>query len=160
MTAAYAKSATYAELQVTTNFSFLRGASHPAELATRAHALGLAAIGLADRNTLAGVVRAHAAAREAGLKLLVGARLDFADGHPSILCYPVDRAAYGRLAQVLTDGKRRAPKGECHLFAADIAALGPDQVLIAVPDSLTLPSLRDGPRPLPSGEGGERQRAG
>ncbi|MCC7046723.1 MAG: PHP domain-containing protein, partial [Alphaproteobacteria bacterium] len=123
----------YAELQVTSNFSFLRGASHPAELALRAHALGLAAIGLVDRNTLAGVVRAHAACKETGVTLLVGARLDFADGHPSLLCYPVDRAAYGRLAQVLTDGKRRAPKGACHLFATDIEALGPDQVLIVVP---------------------------
>ncbi|MCC6472011.1 MAG: error-prone DNA polymerase [Alphaproteobacteria bacterium] len=125
----------YAELQVTTNFSFLRGASHPAELALRAHELGLSAIGIADRNTLAGVVRAHAACKETGVKLLVGARLDFADGHPSLICYPVDRAAYGRLAQVLTDGKRRAPKGECHLFATDIAALGPGQVLVVVPDS-------------------------
>jgi error-prone DNA polymerase len=129
----------YAELQVTSNFSFLRGASHPAELVRRARELGLAAIGLVDPNPGGGGGRAPAAAKEAKLKLLVGARLDFRDGHPSLLCYPTDRAAYGRLAQVLTNGKRRAPKGECHLYAADIAELGPDQALIVVPDSLTLP---------------------
>ncbi len=105
----------YAELAVTTNFSFLRGASHPEELVARAAELGLAAIGVADRNSLAGVVRAHAALRETGagehgLRLVVGARLVFADGTPDILAYPQDRAAYGRLSRLLTLGKMRRGK--------------------------------------------------
>jgi error-prone DNA polymerase len=122
----------YAELQVASNFSFLRGASHPAELVLRAKELGLAAVAIADRNTLAGIVRAHAAAREAEFRLIVGARLDFQDG-PSLLAFPTDRAAYGRLSQLLTDGKRRAPKGECHLGQADLLAYGDGQQLIALP---------------------------
>src|SRR5688572_17287758 len=105
----------YAELQVTTNFSFLRGASHPAELVVRAYELGHPAIAVADRNSLAGIVRAHQAAKEAGIRLVVGARLDLADG-TSFLCFPQDRAAYGRLATLLTLGKRRGGKGECHLW--------------------------------------------
>jgi len=124
----------YAELQVTSGYSFLRGASHPAELATAAAALGLAAIAVTDRNSLAGVVRAHVAAKEIGIRLVVGARLDFADGHPSLLCLPTDRAAYGRLCRLLTLGKRRAPKGECHLVTADLAEHAEGQVLIVVPE--------------------------
>ncbi|MEC9183895.1 MAG: PHP domain-containing protein, partial [Pseudomonadota bacterium] len=91
----------YAELQVTSNFSFLRGASHPEEMALQAAAFGYAAIGIADRNSLAGVVRAHIAAKEAGLRLCVGARLDLSDGI-SLLAYPTDRAAYGRLSRLIT----------------------------------------------------------
>src|SRR3990172_2407640 len=106
---------TYAELCVTSNFSFLRGASHPEEMAARAAALGLCGIGIADRNSLAGVVRAHVAARELklaenGFHLAVGARLVFADGTLDILAYPEDRAAYGRLARLLTLGNLRAKK--------------------------------------------------
>ena len=86
----------YAELQTTTNFCFLRGASHPHELVAQAKALGLAAIGITDRNSLAGIVRAHLAARDIGLRLVVGCRLDFRDGSPSVLCYPTNRAAYAR----------------------------------------------------------------
>ncbi len=122
----------YAELQVTSNFTFLRGASHPAELVLRARELGLAALAITDRNSLAGIVRAHAAAREAGLRLVVGARLDFADA-ASLLAFPTDRAAYGRLAQLLTDGKIRAKKGECRLTLADLFARGEGQRLIALP---------------------------
>ena len=103
--------ATYAELQVTTNFSFLRGASHPEELVVMAPALGLSGIGITDRNSLAGIVRAHLAARAIGLRLVVGCRLDFRDGSPSVLCYPTNRAAYGRLCRLLTIGKRQAGKG-------------------------------------------------
>jgi len=77
---------TYAELQTTTNYGFLRGASRPDELVLTAKALGLSAIGIADRNTLAGVVRAWSAGKEAGLRVLTGARLDFADGTPSVIC--------------------------------------------------------------------------
>src|SRR5688572_7993470 len=111
----------YAELQATSNFSFLRGASHPEELVITAHALGHTAIGIADRNTLAGVVRAHTAAKKEGIniKLVVGSRLMLEDG-PDILCYPTDRAAYGRLARLLTIGKRQAKKGQCRLTLADI----------------------------------------
>ena len=122
----------YAELAVTSNYSFLRGASHPSELVTAAAALGLAAIGVADRNSLAGVVRAHVAAKQAGLRFLVGARLVPEDG-PEMLCYPRDRAAYGRLCRLLTLGKRRAGKAECRLGLADIEAHGEDQELILLP---------------------------
>src|SRR5947209_2565527 len=122
----------YAELQVTTNFSFLRGASHPQELALTAAALGHAAIAVTDRNTLAGVVRAHAAAEEAGIRCVVGARLGLQDA-PSLLVYPTDRAAYGRLTRLLTLGKRRAPKAQCHLTLDDVLAHAAGQVVIALP---------------------------
>jgi error-prone DNA polymerase len=122
----------YAELQVTSSFSFLRGASQPAELVLRAQELGQAAIAIADRNTLAGIVRAHSAAKELGFRLLVGCRLDLTDA-PSLLCFPTDRAAYGRLSRLLTQGKRRAEKGECRLAYADVVEQGEGQVLIALP---------------------------
>ncbi len=122
----------YAELQVTTNFTFLCGASHPGELVRTASALGLHAVAVTDRNTLAGVVRAHAAAREVGMKLVVGARLDLADA-PAMLCLPRDRAAYGRLARLLTVGRRRAPKGECEIGLADLLDHATGQILIALP---------------------------
>jgi error-prone DNA polymerase len=110
----------YAELAVTTNFSFLRGASRPEELVACAKRLGLAGIGVADRNSVAGVVRAHMAANEKGLRLAIGARLVFADGTPDILAYPRDRAAWGRLTRLLSLGKRRAEKGDCILRLADL----------------------------------------
>ncbi|MEL6285730.1 MAG: error-prone DNA polymerase [Pseudomonadota bacterium] len=122
----------YAELQVTTNFSFLRGASHAEELVLQAKAQGLAAIGICDRNTLAGVVRAHIAARTHGLALLVGARLDLADGL-SLICYPTDRDAYGRLSTLLSKGKRAARKGDCHLTLADVIKYSDGQIFIALP---------------------------
>ena len=123
----------YAELQATTNFGFLRGASHPEELVETAKALGLAALAVCDRNSLAGVVRAHAKAKELGLKFIPGCRLDFADGAPSVLCYPTDREAYGRLTKLLTVGQMRARKGECELVWSDLQAHGEGQVLIALP---------------------------
>jgi error-prone DNA polymerase len=123
----------FAELCVTTNFSFLRGASHPEELAAHAKALGLAGLGVADRNSLAGIVRAHAAAKEAGVRLAVGARLVFRDGTPDIFVYPTDRTAYGRLTRLLTIGNRRAPKGECWLDFADFLAHGEGQQAIVAP---------------------------
>ncbi|HEY5608110.1 MAG TPA: error-prone DNA polymerase [Alphaproteobacteria bacterium] len=122
----------YAELQVTTNFSFLRGASHPPELVLRAAELGLGGIAITDRNSLAGIVRAHAAARELKFRLIVGARLDFIDA-PGVLAYPRDRAAYGRLTQLLTDGKRRAEKGGCHLGFADLMGYGDGLRIVALP---------------------------
>ncbi|YBV95707.1 error-prone DNA polymerase [Phyllobacteriaceae bacterium JZ32] len=111
----------YCELAVTTNFSFLRGASHPSELVKRAVELGLAGIGIADRNTVAGVVRAYSAQQdleEKGfpIRLFIGCRLVFIDGTPDLLVYPRDRADYGQLCRLLSDGKERAGvKGECHL---------------------------------------------
>ena len=103
----------YAGLQVTSNFTFLAGASHPDELVQQAAALGYSGIAVTDRNSLAGVVRAHIAAKEIGIPLAVGCRLELADAYGiSLLVYPTDRAAYGRLCQLLTMGKRRAPKGQ------------------------------------------------
>ena len=122
----------YAELAVTTNFSFLRGASHPEEFVARAAALGLSAVAVTDRNTLAGVVRAHQAAKEAGVQLIVGARLDFEDA-PPLLCFPSDRAAYGRLSKLITLGRLRAPKGACALRLEDLAAHATGQSLVAMP---------------------------
>lgn len=122
----------YAELQVTTNFSFLRGASHAEELVAQAKGLGLAAIAVVDRNTLAGVVRAHVAAKDIGLKLIVGARLDLKDA-PSLLCLPPDRASYGRLSRLISLGQGRAEKGECNLSLADVAAHAEGQIFIVLP---------------------------
>ena len=129
----------YAELAVTTNFSFLRGASHPEEMVAAADALGLAAIGIADRNTFAGVVRAYAAARaRKNIRLLVGTRLVAADGF-EVLAYPIDRAAYGRLCRVLTQGNLRAKKGDCRLAFDDILAASEGQMLIALPPETLTP---------------------
>ncbi len=122
----------YAELAITSNFSFLRGASHGAELVAQAAALGLAAIGIADRNTMAGVVRAHVAAKQYGLRLLVGTRLCLMDGFET-LCFPETRAAYGRLTRLLTRGNRRAIKGECHLWFEDLADLVRGHRFIVMP---------------------------
>jgi len=130
--------AKYVELQVSTNFSFLRGASHAEELVETAAALGLAGIGVTDRNTLAGVVRAHSAALIADLPLVVGCRLDLRDG-PSFLCFPEDRAAYGQLCRLLTLGQRRAEKGECELYLEDLFEAAKDQVLIVLPPNDPLP---------------------
>ncbi len=122
----------YAELEVATNFTFLAGGSHPEELVATAKALGLEAIAVTDRNTLAGVVRAHIAAKEAGIKFIVGARLDLQDA-PSLLAYPTNRAAYGRLCRLLTLGQRRAEKGQCTLFLDDVAGDAEGLIVIVVP---------------------------
>jgi error-prone DNA polymerase len=111
----------YAELHCKTNFSFLRGASHPDELVNRAAELGYAALAITDRNSLAGVVRGHVAAKAAGLKLLIGAEITPQDG-PALLLYAPDRAAYGRLARLITRGCLSAVKGDCLLRVDDIAA--------------------------------------
>ncbi|MGE5501761.1 MAG: error-prone DNA polymerase, partial [Ignavibacteriales bacterium] len=123
----------YAELQATSNFSFLRGASHPEELALAAEALGLPAIGVTDRNTLAGVVRLWTQAKDLKVRPLTGCRLDFADGTPSLLCYPSDREAYGRLTRLLTVGQRRAKKGGCVLHWADFLEHSDGQLALIVP---------------------------
>ncbi|MYC93308.1 MAG: error-prone DNA polymerase [Gemmatimonadetes bacterium] len=124
----------YAELQVTSNFSFLRGASHPEEMVERAAELGYRALALTDRNTLAGVVRAHEAAERTGLHFIPGTRLDLGDG-PSLLCLPTTRHGYGALSRLITTGRRRAPKGECHLTREDVAAAADPHghIFIAVP---------------------------
>ena len=122
----------YAELDVTTNFSFLRGASHADELVAQAKALGLEAIAVTDRNSLAGVVRAHTAAKAVGLRFIPGARLDLEDS-PSLLCLPTDRAAYGRLSRLLSLGQGRAEKGQCILRLDDVAVLAEGNIFIVVP---------------------------
>ncbi|ODN71757.1 Error-prone DNA polymerase [Methylobrevis pamukkalensis] len=124
----------YAELQVTTNFSFLRGASHPDELFRHAAALGIPALGVCDRNTLAGLVRAFVAAQESGVRLVAGCRLDLEDGC-SILVYPQDRPAYSRLCRLLTLGKGRAGKGRCRLTFADLADHAAGMTAILLPDA-------------------------
>ncbi|MFM1815553.1 MAG: hypothetical protein RLZ98_2248, partial [Pseudomonadota bacterium] len=123
---------TYVELQTTTNFTFLRGGSHPHELIAQARVLGLGGLAVTDRNTLSGVVRAHVAAKEAGLRFIVGTRLDVADA-PSLLCLPRDRAAYGRLSRLLSLGQGRAEKGQCTLCLEDVCAYAEGQVFIALP---------------------------
>ncbi len=125
----------YAELAVTSNFSFLRGASHPEELIMTAKELGLAAIGIADRNTFAGVVRAHQAAKEYGVRLIVGTRLVTREGF-EVIAYPQDRTAYGCLCKLLTLGKRRTRKGECDLGLDDVIAAEEGQHFIIMPPQI------------------------
>ncbi len=110
----------YADLQVTTHFSFLRGASSPAELFEQAKSLGITALGITDRNSLAGIVRAYEASQETGVRLVVGCRLDLTDG-TSLLVYPMDRPAYSRLCRLLSIGKSRGGKGKCFLTWDDVA---------------------------------------
>ncbi len=137
----------YAELQVASAFSFLRGASSPEELAATASVLGLSAVGVTDLNSVAGVVRMYDAAKDVGMRLLVGARLSFRDGTPDLLCYPQDRVAWGRLTRLLTVGKGRVPHGDssdaakatnrCFLHYVDLLEHGEGQILLAVaPDRL------------------------
>jgi error-prone DNA polymerase len=111
----------YAELHCKTNFSFLRGASHPDELVARAAELGYAALAITDHNSLAGIVRAHVAAKSAGLKLIVGAEITPAHAAPVLLFAP-HLAAYRNLSRLITRGRRAAEKGECHLTLDDVAA--------------------------------------
>src|SRR6202140_1959817 len=128
----------YAEIGITTNFSFLRGGSHPQDYVHEAGKLRLPAIGIADHNTLAGVVRAYKELDNPHVtfkpKLLIGSRLVFMDGTPDILVYPRDRAAYGRLCQLLTRGKRgdETAKGECHLKFDDLLEFAEGQLLVVM----------------------------
>src|SRR3984893_16438104 len=109
----------YVELQVTSNFSFLRGASHPEELIEQAAAYGYREIAITDRNSFAGIVRAHVAAKKNGIRMITGCRLDLLDGL-SLLAYPTNGVAYSQLCNLLTRGNLRAEKGECHLYKADV----------------------------------------
>jgi error-prone DNA polymerase len=128
----------YAEIGITTNFSFLRGGSHPQDYVHEASDLRLPVIGIADHNTLAGVVRAYKELENPEVnykpKLLIGSRLVFMDGTPDILVYPRDRDAYGRLCQLLTRGKRGddTDKGECHLRYDDLLEFAEGQLLVVM----------------------------
>ncbi len=146
----------FAELIAATHFSFLRGASPPSDMVAQANELKMAGIGIADRNTVAGVVQAHLALKkakdkrcEAGLPdypfdLVVGARLVFADGTPDIVAYPIDRAAWGRLTRLLSGGNLKAKKGDCHLELADLLEWQEGLLLIVTaPDGALLARLRD-----------------
>ncbi|HKX91186.1 MAG TPA: PHP domain-containing protein, partial [Sphingomicrobium sp.] len=124
--------APFVELGVTSPFSFLRGASDAIELTLRALELGMDSIGIADRNTLAGVVRMHSACKAGGLRPLIGCRLDLEDA-PSLLAYPIDRDGYGRLSRLLSLGKMRAEKGECTLSLEDVAEHAQGIAFIAWP---------------------------
>ena len=121
----------YAELCTMSNFTFLTGASHAEELIARAKALGLSAIAIADRNTFAGIVRGHAAAKELGVRYIVGVRLGLRDA-PDILAYPKTRTGYGHLCRLLTLGKRRTEKGKCDLSLEDVIQWGQDCLFIVM----------------------------
>ncbi|MEO8820589.1 MAG: error-prone DNA polymerase [Ginsengibacter sp.] len=122
----------YTELQVTTNFSFLRGASHPEEFVEQAVALGYKEIAITDRNSFAGIVRAYCAAKKNGIRILVGCRLDLLNGL-SLLAYPTNRQAYSQLSNLLTLGNLRAEKGECHLYKKDVYQYSKDVKFIVIP---------------------------
>ena len=140
----------YAEIGITTNFSFLRGGSHPQAYVHQAAILRLPVIGIADHNTLAGVVRAFKELENPEIKykpkLLIGTRIVFIDDTPDILVYPRDRAAYGRLCQLLTRGKlgEGTPKGECLLKIDDLLEFSEGQLLVlALPHRFDEAKARD-----------------
>ncbi|PSK82427.1 error-prone DNA polymerase [Prolixibacter denitrificans] len=122
----------YTELQVTSNFTFLRGGSHPEELIEKAEELGYKGIAITDRNTLAGIVRAHAEARGRNIRVIPACRLDLLDG-PSLLAYPTNISAYAHLSELLSTGNLRAEKGHCHLYKADIYQYAGDMKFIVIP---------------------------
>ena len=126
----------YIELQVTTNFTFLRGGSHPEEIVDQALALGYSTIAITDRNTLAGIVRAYTATKKKNIRIIPACRLDLLDG-PSLLAYPTCKESYGRLSALLSEGNLRAEKGECHLYLSDVYRHAKGILFIMVPpDSL------------------------
>ena len=124
----------YVELQTTSHFSFLRGASSADELFAQAAMHGIEALAIVDRNSLAGIVRAYEASKATGVGLIIGCRLDLSDGM-SLLVYPTDRSAYSRLCRLLSLGKRRAGKGKCSLGWADVVAYGEGMIAVLVPDT-------------------------
>src|SRR5256714_12234435 len=125
----------YSELQVTTNFSFLRGASHPEELVEQAAVYGYKEIAITDRNSFAGLVRGHVAAKANNIRIIPGCRLDLLDG-PSLLTYPTDSNAYSQLSSLLTTGNFRAEKGECHLYKADVYQYAKKVKFVVLPPPL------------------------
>lgn len=122
----------YTELQVTSNFSFLRGASHPHELVVQAAEYGYKSIAITDRNTFAGIVRAHVAAKKVGIRIIPACRLDLMDG-PSLLAFPTNLEAYTQLSALLTLGNLRAEKGDCHLYKSDVYQHANGSRFIAIP---------------------------
>ncbi|MET0573245.1 MAG: error-prone DNA polymerase, partial [Pedobacter agri] len=122
----------YTELQVTSNFSFLRGASHPEELVEEAVKMGYTKIAITDHNTLAGIVRAHAAAKKLGIEIIPACRLNLADG-PSLLAYPTNQEAYARLSALLSLGNLRTEKGSCLIYRKDVYAHATGILFIAIP---------------------------
>lgn len=122
----------YIELQVTTNFSFLRGASHPEEMVEQAAAYGYEAITITDRNTFAGIVRAHVAAKKCGIRIIPACRLDLVDG-PSLLAFPTSKDAYAKLSALLTLGNLRTEKGKCDLYKADVYKHAEGSKFVIVP---------------------------
>jgi error-prone DNA polymerase len=122
----------YVELQVTSNFSFLRGASHPEELIEQAAAYGYKEIAITDRNTFAGIVRAHVAAKKNNIRLVPGCRLDLLDG-PSLLAYPINKNGYSQLCNLLTTGNWRTEKGKCDLYKEDVYQCPNDIKFIVLP---------------------------
>ena len=126
----------YTELHTTTNFSFLRGASHPEELIDQAATLGYTSIAITDRNTFAGIVRAQAAAKKTKTRLISGCRLDLIDG-PSLLTFPTDLQGYSQLSNLLTLGNLRTEKGQCHLYRTDVYSHAKGwKVIVIPPDKL------------------------
>ena len=124
----------YPELQITTNFSFLRGGSHPEEIVEQAIALGYKEIAITDRNTLAGIVRAHVAAKDKNIRIIPACRLDLQDGS-SLLAYPTDKEAYARLSALLSAGNLRTEKGKCEIYKADVLRHSEGIKFIIIPPS-------------------------
>ncbi|HEX5555697.1 MAG TPA: error-prone DNA polymerase [Chitinophagaceae bacterium] len=122
----------YAELQITSNFTFLRGGSHPEELADHAAQLGYKAFAITDRNTLAGIVRAHVAAKKQGIQFIPACRLDVQDG-PSLLAYPTTKEAYAGLSALLTEGNLRTEKGKCLLYIEDVSRYKKEMLFMLIP---------------------------
>ena len=123
----------YAELGALSNFTFLEGASHPHELVAQAKALGHAAVGIADRNSFAGLVRGHVAAAKEGVRFVPGARVRLPDNGGEYLAWPTDRAAYGRLARLLSKGRMEAPKGECRITRDELIEHAEGLVMALLP---------------------------
>ncbi|NCD67998.1 error-prone DNA polymerase [Mucilaginibacter agri] len=130
----------YIELQVTTNFSFRRGGSHPEELVDQAADLGYDAIGITDRNTFAGIVRAYQVAKDRNIRLIPGVRLDLLDG-PSLLAYPTDKHAYARLSALLTLGNLRAEKEKCYVSKRDVYEHAEGSYFILIPPDRITPDF-------------------
>lgn len=122
----------YAELHARSNFSFLLAASHPDELVYQAHRLGYTAIAITDRNSLAGIVRAYTAAKDLGLKLLVGAEITPVDAPPAVLL-AMDRVGYAHLCRLITTGRLRVPKGQCLIHWEDVAAHSEGLIACVIP---------------------------
>ncbi len=124
----------YFEIGAWSNFSFLEGASHPGEMIVAASRLGISGLGVADRNTVAGVVRAHAQAKVEAFSFQPGARLSFAEDIPDVLAYPRNRRGWGNLCRMLSAGNLRAKKGTCTLYETDLVEWGEDILIAVLPD--------------------------